>query len=351
MKIFCLGLNHETAPVEVREKFAVSGPKQGESSKVLMSLPGVKEAVLLSTCNRMEIYAAADDVQQAHATVREYLSGHHDLASEEMSHFYEVLEVDAARHLCEVVSGLDSMVLGETEIFGQVKQAYQQALNASATGGTLNKLFQKSFTVGKKVRTETKIQEGQTSVGSVAVDLAEKIFGHLKNSKVMVIGAGEMSRNTALSLKLRGAKSIFVANRSHDRAVALAEELEGEAVKFEEWEKVMEKVDVVISSTGAPHAVVLAEHVESVRKKRKYRPIFFIDIAVPRDIDSAVGDIEEVYLYDMDSLQQLANDSVSQRQMQVKLCREIIEREVADLQDSLSGRRYKRGAGYDPHNA
>ena len=175
------------------------------------------------------------------------------------------------------------------------------------------------------------IQIGQTSVGSVAVDLAEKIVGHLNHSKVMVIGAGEMSRTTAQSLQSRGAKSIFVTNRSHERAVILAEELNGEAVRFDDWEKVMEKVDVVVSSTGAPHAVILPEHVEAVRKRRKYRPIFFIDIAVPRDIDPRVGEIEEVYLYDMDTLQQLADEGRSQRQKQVDICKDIIEGEVEKI--------------------
>jgi len=331
MKVFCLGLNHETAPVEVRERFAVSEPKQGETSKSLTDLPGVNEAVVLSTCNRMEIYVAADDVDAAHETVRQHLKKTGNLSDADAGHFYDKLEQDAVTHLCDVVSGIDSMVIGETEIFGQVKGAYQQALAESATGGELNKLFQKSFSVGKKVRTQTQIHSGQTSVGSVAVDLAEKIFGHLKNSQVMVIGAGEMSRITALSLQGRGAKSIFVANRSFERAEELASELKGKAVKFDDWGKVMEKVDVVVSSTGAPHAVVHPEHVEAVRKKRKYRPIFFIDIAVPRDIDPAVGDIEEVYLYDIDSLQQLAAEGVEKRKLLIAQCRAIISAEVEKI--------------------
>lgn len=330
MTIYCIGLNHETAPVEVREQFAVSAPKQGLVSKEISALDGVGEAVVLSTCNRMEVYLAVDNVEQADDYVKHHLAG--DKVDDALDkHFYTMQAKDAVKHLCDVVSGINSMVLGETEIFGQVKEAYRQAHEHAATGGILNKLFQKSFSVGKKVRNQTQIQIGQTSVGSVAVDLAEKIFGHLKKSKVMVIGAGEMSRITAQSLQSRGAKSIFVANRSHERAVKLAEELNGEAVRFDEWANVMEKVDVVISSTGASHPVVMAEQVEAIRKKRKYRPIFMIDIAVPRDIDPKVGEIEEVYLYDMDTLQQLADEGKAKRQKQVELCQGIIEQEVEKI--------------------
>jgi glutamyl-tRNA reductase len=220
------------------------------------------------------------------------------------------------------------MVLGETEIFGQVKKAYQAALGSGSTSRTLNKLFQKAFGVGKKVRSHTGIQEGQTSVGSVAVDLAEKIFGHLRNSRVMVIGAGEMSRTTAQSLLSRGAHSIFVTNRSFDKAEDLARELDGEAVRFDDWQRVLKEIDVVISSTGAPHAVVERSHIEAVRRKRRYRPLFLIDIAVPRDIDSAVGEIEEVYLYDIDTLQGIAAEGKGRREEQIKMCERIIDQEL-----------------------
>jgi glutamyl-tRNA reductase len=222
-------------------------------------------------------------------------------------------------------------VLGETEVFGQTKRAYKAALEAGHTAGGLNKLFQRAFAVGKKVRTVTGIQVGQTSIGSVAVDLAEKIFGHLRDSRVMVLGAGEMSRITAQSLLSRGARSIFVANRTYDKAVELAEELGGEAVRFDAWQTVLEEVDVVISSTGAPHAIVRREHVREVRRKRRYRPLFFIDIAVPRDIDVAVGEIEEVYLYDIDTLEQIANEGRERREAQIKECDAIIEAELRKM--------------------
>jgi glutamyl-tRNA reductase len=224
------------------------------------------------------------------------------------------------------------MMLGETEIFGQVKQSYQAALDAGATAGVLNRLFQRAFGVGKKIRSETSIQLGSTSVGSVAVDLAEKIFGHLKDSEVMIIGAGEMSRITAQSLVSRGARSIFVANRSFDRAQQLATEMGGSAVRFDDWQTVLERVDVVISSTGCPLPIVHRADVEKARHARKYRPLFFIDIAVPRDIDPAVGDIEEVYLYDIDTLEQLADEARGRRQLQIVECEQIIAAELAKFQ-------------------
>ncbi len=326
MELICLGLNHRTAPVEVREKFAVGLEKLGEAARDLIALADASEGVVISTCNRTEFYLAAAGAQQAFGKIERQLAEKDAAVS---AHFYRIEKSAAAQHLCRVVSGLDSMMLGETEIFGQVKQAYGAALEAGVTGIVLNKLFQRAFSVGKKVRTETRIQEGSTSVGSVAVDLAEKIFGHLKNSEVMILGAGEMSRTTAQSLVSRGAKSIFVTNRSYDRAVALAEEMGGSAVRFDEWQSVLHRVDVVISSTGAPHTLIHRADVEKARRARKYRPLFFIDIAVPRDIDPAVGEIEEVYLYDIDTLEQLAEEARQRRHLQIEQCEAIIQSELA----------------------
>ncbi len=328
MELLCLGLNHRTAPVEVRERFAVGTPKLGEASNELAALAEASEAVVISTCNRTEFYLAAEDAQEAFGKIETRLAEKIQVDSSVAAHFYRKEKSDAARHLCRVVSGLDSMMLGETEIFGQVKQAYQSALDAGATGIVLNKLFQRAFGVGKKVRTETSIQEGSTSVGNVAVDLAEKIFGHLKNSEVMILGAGEMSRITAQSLVSRGAKSIFVTNRSFERAQELATEMGGSAVRFDDWQSVLERVDVVISSTGAPHTIIQRADVEKARRARKYRPLFFIDIAVPRDIDPEVGEIEEVYLYDIDTLEQLADEARTRRQLQIDECDRIIEHEL-----------------------
>ncbi len=331
MELICLGLNHRTAPVEVRERFAVSASLLGQAAADLAKLAEVNESVVISTCNRTEFYLAAPEASEALARLETRLTHRENLSPDSHLHFYRMEKNEAARHLCRVVSGLDSMVLGETEIFGQVKQSYQAAHAAGATGPILNRLFQRAFSIGKKVRTDTSIQEGSTSIGNVAVDLAEKIFGHLEDSEVMILGAGEMSRVTARSLVSRGARSIFVANRSFDRAQELAGEMGGSAVRFDDWQTVLPRVDVVISSTGAPHFIVHREDVEKARRARKFRPLFFIDIAVPRDIDPAVGEIEEVYLYDIDTLEQLAEEARSRRQMQIAQCDHIIEAELAKL--------------------
>lgn len=326
MDLVCIGLNHETAPVEVREHFAVPAERQGARASELISLDQIGESVVLSTCNRMEVYVVAEDAELGARILSEHLSeGREEMA---MEHLYSKSGEEARRHLFRLVCGLDSMVLGETEIFGQVKQAYKQALESGATKGTLNKLFQKSFAVGKKVRTQTQIQVGPTSVGSVAVDLAEKIFGELKGCHVMIIGAGETSRKVAMSMLSRGASNLTVTNRSEQRAVDLATELGGKSVPFTDWEKTLIKADVVVSSTGAPEPVLLASQIEGVRKKRKFKPLFLIDIAVPRDIEPSAGDIEEVYLYDLDMLQKLAGDARSSRQQQVEICEQMIEAEI-----------------------
>ncbi len=337
MDLICIGLNHETAPVEVREKFAVPMEQLGVKSHELTELAGISEAVVISTCNRMEVYVASESVEEAEVSLKDKL----DYAADN-EHFYEFKSKDAMQHLCKVVSGLDSMVLGETEIFGQVKKAYQFAHGAAATGGILNKIFQKSFGVGKKVRTQTMIQNGQTSVGSVALDLAEKIFSDLKHSKVMVIGAGEMSRITVQSMVLRGVKKVYVTNRSFDKAQALADEVGGEAVRFDDWNKVLTEVDVVISSTGASEPVVTRAQIEAVRSKRKYRPLFIIDIAVPRDIDHEVGEIEEVYLYDLDTLQQQVEQGKAKREEQIAACEKIISKEVDGMAQTATNIKRKK---------
>lgn len=321
-----MGLNHETAPVQVREHFAVSVEAQGEKARDVVALSTIGESVVISTCNRTEVYAVAEHADVGFGYLREYLAEGHD--PEEMHHLYEKSGEDVVRHLFRVVSGLDSMVLGETEIFGQVKQAYKLALESGATKGVLNKLFQKSFSVGKRVRTHTRIQMGQTSVGNVAVDLAEKIFGKLKGSEVMVIGAGETSRLVAKSMMSRGAGNVTVTNRTLARAEELAAELDGEAVSFDAWEEALSRVDVIVSSTGASEPVLRAGQIEAVRRKRKYRPLFLVDIAVPRDIEPEAGEIDEVYLYDIDKLQYIADGARESREQQVRLCEQMIEEEL-----------------------
>ncbi len=329
MPIYCLGLNYRSAPVEVRERFAILDSRQGEEAKQMVLQAGVSEAVVLSTCNRTEYYLVGSESDWA--GFKHFIIRHLSLDSIAQECFYDYKGREAAKHLCRVMSGMDSMVLGETEIFGQVKKAYQLALEVQATRGNLNQLFQKAISVAKKVRNSTQIQMGQTSIGNVAVDLAEKIFGDLGKSPVMIIGAGEMSRVTGQSLLSRGAKSIFVANRSFDKAESLAQEMSGKAVRFDDWADTLSQVDVVISSTSAPHYLIGPDDIEAVRRKRKFRPLFLIDIAVPRDINPEVTSIEEVYLYDIDALEQIADKARDKRQAQLKLCEEIVKEAVEGM--------------------
>ncbi len=328
MKLVCLGLNHKSAPVEVRELFAVSNKKLGEAATQLCALNEVLEAVVVSTCNRTEYYLATTSPEAGIATLKAHLQQSLGLEESALEHLYIFKLREVAVHLASVISGLDSMVLGETEIVGQIRTAYQASSDAKTTGKATNQLFQNAFRINKAVRTQTQIQMGSTSVGNVAVDLAEKVFGNLEKSKVMLIGAGETCRIVAQSLLSRGAKSVFVTNRSYDKAVELAEKLEGEAVRFDEWLSIIEKVDIVISSTGAPYAVIKKDELATVRGKRKYRPLFMIDIAVPRDIDPNVSDFDEVYLYDIDSIEQLAEMAKEKRVQQIKDCVTLIENEL-----------------------
>lgn len=331
MNFLCLGLNHQTAPLHLRERMAVPEQRTGELLAELLGVPGVHEAVVLSTCNRVEVYAAAEGNFTVGEKLLAKLGGDTTVDTDSASHFYLRQGEEAVGHLFSVAAGLDSMVLGETEIFGQVKKAYETANGHGATGPMLNRLFQRSFAVGKRVRNSTGIQRGATSVGSVAVELAERIFGDLKRCSVMLLGAGEMSRVTARSLLSRGARSIFVSNRSFDRAVELAAEMDGVAMRFDDWPRKVSEVDIVIASTSAPHFVVTPDQVLAARKLRKGRPLFLIDIAVPRNIDPAVNAIDDIYLYDLDALQVLADEARRQREEQIQLCRMIITEEVERL--------------------
>jgi len=324
VSIFCLGVNHKTAPVELRERLAFAEKAVPQHLMEICGIAEISEAVVLSTCNRVEIYGGSDNPGVALDKLVDYLVGHFAVSLGEVE-FYRHESVAAAHHLFEVASGLDSMVLGETEIFGQVKKAYATAQTTGTTSRRMNKLFQQSFTVGKLVRTSTRIQQGSTSIGSAAVDLAVKIFGQLDGCRVMLIGAGEMSRTTAQSLLSRGAKSIIVSNRSFDKAEELAAELKGRAVRFDDWETCLDEVDIIISSTSAPHVVVKHEMIHRVMSGRRGHSLFLIDIAVPRDIEDDVNRIDNVYLYNIDQLEQIATEGKTRREKQIAVCREVID--------------------------
>jgi glutamyl-tRNA reductase len=327
MDLYCFGLSYKSTPVELREKVAFSAHEVSEATKILLN--EVSEATILSTCNRVEIYFVADLQQCAATVVRNFIRDYFKLNDEALNqlnaYFYK--QGEAAKHLFEVVAGLDSMVLGETEIQGQVKQAYDLALNHGFTAKTLNKLFQQAFATGKKVRSETLIQRGSTSVGSVAVDLAEKVHD-LKACQIMLVGAGEMSRVCAQSLMSRGAKSIIVSNRHFDKAELLAAEMGGVALPYDDLEDKMHEVDIVISSTSAPHYVITEPMMKKVMKKRGWRSMFVIDIAVPRDVDPVVNSLDGVYLYDIDALQSIAMEGRKERERQLSVCLEIVGQQL-----------------------
>lgn len=330
MNILCLGVNHESAPVEVRERMAFAHKHLAESLHEIQAIDAIDEVVVLSTCNRVEIYAASEKLESGFDRLTNYLNRHFEMQVGEPVDFYKHHNEAAARHLFSVSGGLDSMVLGETEIFGQVKQAYADSQNAGATSRVLNKLFQQAFRAGKLIRSSTQLTRGATSVGSVAVDLAEKIFGDLMSCRVMLIGAGDMSRRTAQSLRSRGAKSIVVSNRSYDNAVKLAEEMDGRAIHFDNWSDSLNEVDIIVSSTSAPHHVIHAEMIDAAMYRRGNQPLFVIDIAVPRDVDPEVSDIENVYLYDIDALEGIAADTRNDRKKQLSHCEQVLDQFIEE---------------------
>jgi glutamyl-tRNA reductase len=325
MALVVIGLSHHASPVTVRERFAFAEAAVPAALEELRASGLAREAVILSTCNRVEIYAAGDLPEgQAIAGLRQFLMDYHKLQETPDGEIYGRGGQAGLEHLFKVACGLDSMVPGETEILGQLKKAYDTALRLKHTGAVLNKAFQKAFNVAKQIRTETNIQRGSVSVGSVAVDLAEKIFSDLGGHPVMVIGAGEMSEKTARALLSRGAKSILVSNRSPARAEELARELGGRAVGFDDWAVEFPRVDIIISSTSAPHCILDKAKLEPLMEARKNRPLLLIDIAVPRDMDPSVQFLENVYLYNMDDLQSIAGDSLRQRRDEIARCEAII---------------------------
>jgi glutamyl-tRNA reductase len=332
MNVVVIGLSHYSSPVELRERFAFAGDKIPDALKALRGAGIADEAVILSTCNRVEIYAAtALEPARAFAELKHFLVTVHAYDAALGDELYTLAEPQSLQHLFKVACGLDSMVLGETEILGQLKQAYKTAFRNKHTGARLNKAFQRAFNVAKHVRTETNIQRGSVSVASVAVELAEKIFSSLNDREVLVIGAGETSEKTARALLSRGARGIIVANRSHDRALALANALGGRAVQFDDWAGEFQKIDIAISSTSAPHHILDRARLEPLMKARKQRPLLLIDIAVPRDIDPEVNFLENVYLYNIDDLQAIADGYLKQRQEEIARCEAIIAEKVKVL--------------------
>jgi glutamyl-tRNA reductase len=330
MNIHCFGVSHQTANVEVRERFAIPDSALADSLTRLVQFPSVQESVLLSTCNRTEFYIVTQDSQLAIEPLFHNFYGTIEVS--ELGHLFRLQAVHSVRHLFRVAAGLESMVLGETEIFGQVKRAYEAAARSGATGRILNRLFQRAFQVGKHVRSTTAITRGSVSVGSVAVDLAQQIFGELEGRKIMILGAGVTSERTAWSFQSHGAKQLFVSNRSFERAEELAGAIGGRAIRFDDWEEEFRDLDILVSSTSAPHAIVTRAKLEPVLRMRRDRPLFIIDLAMPRDVDPAVHEMDGVYVYDLDSLQAIAERTLEARKKEAEACHGLIEKHVHDFE-------------------
>ena len=330
MNLHTLGLNHDSAPVEVREKLAFSPSSVPVAlSSFAQSFPS-SEIVILSTCNRVEIYATSKDDSLNKDTLLDFFSAFHELPKEEFAdHMYHHQGINAVRHLFFVASSLNSGVLGETQIISQVKEAYQTATTAETTGSILNQLFQRSLTVAKDVHTKTAIGKGNISVSTVAVDLAIKIFKDFSEKTMFIIGAGEMCELVLKHLVERGAKTAIVANRNYDKAKSLAEEYDGKAINYEKLGEYLPQADIVISSTASPRHVVHTEHIKNAIKARRGNPMLLIDIAFPRDIDPEISKIDNVYLYDINDLNKVANSNAEERKKDIDKCVTIIDKEVA----------------------
>jgi glutamyl-tRNA reductase len=325
MQLALVGLSHKTAPVEVRERFAFNGDALKSALTSLVDRKEIKEVMILSTCNRVEVVAESPDDRR----LREFLCDFHQVQHDAIAkHLYSFRNADAIRHVFRVASSLDSMMVGEPQILGQVKEAYRIASDAGTVGMNLSALMSRAFAVAKRVRSETGISQSAVSVSYAAVELARKIFGSLSGKVVMIIGASKMGELAARHLRRAGVSSVLVTNRTFERAVEMAKVFEGAAVPFEHFEDHMDRADIIISSTGAPNFIITKPLAEQVIHRRKNRPVFFIDIAVPRDIDPLVNEIDNAFLYDIDDLQQVIADNVKERMSEAMRAEEIVAHEV-----------------------
>lgn len=344
MELVVLGINHKTAPVEVREKLSFCGKHIAEVNLLLKEIAALSENLILSTCNRVEIYVVIKkDDSDCLSRISNFLGEYHKInISDFENRFYLHRNEKVVEHLFRVSSGLDSMVLGEMEILGQVKEAYRAAHNAKTTGKVLHRLFEKAFNTAKKIRTETAITRGTVSVSSAAVRLARKILGELADKKVLIIGAGKVGEQLVLYLKKNGIKSILVTNRTFEKAQVLAKNFGAEAVAFENYRDKLNDVDIVIASTGAPHCIVKKDDIMHLIPKRHQKPLFLIDLAVPRDIEAEVNKIDNVYLYNIDDLQKIVDENLALRKNELDNCNKIIENASLHFKNWLVKENLKR---------
>jgi glutamyl-tRNA reductase len=332
--LLAIGMSHKTAPLALRERIALPEGRAAHVLREIVRHDEIHEAVAISTCNRTEVYLVVGDAVEAESAALASMSRHASIRPTELlSAIYSLRDDDAVRHLFQVAAGLDSMIVGEAEVQGQVKRAYELALVEGVTGPLSNRLFRDALAAGKRARTETGISRSQTSVSSVAVELARATLGELEHRDVLVIGAGENGELTARALHERGVSTVFVANRRYDRAISLAERFGGTAVRFEDLPARLATADIVVSATSSPHQIVGREELAPLMEQRDGRPLLMIDIAVPRDIDPAVRDLVGVTLYDMDDLQRQVAQNLGSREAEARRARTIVEEEVGRFAD------------------
>jgi glutamyl-tRNA reductase len=329
MNLIIVGLNHKTAPIEIREKLYFPPEGIGPALKKLLTGYDVNEGVIISTCNRVEAVAVADEIEKGTWEIKRFFSEYHGIPLEGLDEYLYVHSgEDAVRHAFRVASSLDSMVMGEPQILGQVKDAYSRAVHNDTAGVVMNKLYHKTFSVAKRIRTETKIGAAAVSISFAAVELAKKIFGDLAGKSSMLIGAGEMAELAARHLLSSGVREIILTNRTYEKAVDMAREFNGTAIMFREFPHFLKNVDIVIASTASPKFIIRPDEVHDVMKERKQRPMFFIDISVPRNIDPLVNNISNAYVYDVDDLQGVVAANLKERTKEARRAEAIIEEEI-----------------------
>ena len=330
LDIIVVGLNHKTAPIEIREKFSISDAQLREALIRLKSYHGIDEGLILSTCNRVEVCAVVQQIQTGFQRIKEFFEDYHaDLSPEQWNASLYLYSADEAiRHIFRVASSLDSMVIGEPQILGQLKDAFDIALHQKATGVILNKVFRKAISVAKRVRTETKIAENAVSISFAAVELAKKVFGRLEGKEALLMGAGEMAELAVRHLVDNGVGKVMITTRNFDNAIELAKRFDGIPLRIEEFPRYLAEADILICSTGASQYVISEEHIDKAIQRRKNRPIFLIDISVPRNIDPNVNRIDNVFLYDIDDLQLIVDANLEGRQKEALRAEGIVSEEL-----------------------
>lgn len=336
LHLVLLGVNHNTAPIDIRERLAIPAGGLADATRTLVHQPGIREGLILSTCNRVELLTVQENGDSNNADLLRFLHEYFSIAPASLTpHVYEYREHEAVRHLFRVASSLDSMVVGEPQILGQVKESYTVAREVGAVSSSLDPLIQRAFTVAKKVRSETQIGSSSVSIASVAVDLARKIFNSLDGKTVLLVGAGKMSELAARHLIQHGASNILVANRTLERAEKIAAEFRGQVIPFDSLYDQAARADIVITSTGAPQKLFGRSHGQHFLHSRRNRPMFFIDIAVPRDVDPRMNEVEGCFVYDIDDLQQVAVANLADRSREAAAAETIVTREVQKYQQRV----------------